>query len=134
MVNRKLSLVYVCPGRSSHLTRAGAEAGDGLTSVWVGGADASGASVAAAVADVVGPERPAPSDGAPLHALASARMTAIAAALTNGLTEREMLAGPGWLRPTRLYTPMSLFANRRVPRASATAATASTPSTEVSWS
>lgn len=46
MLNRKVSLVKVWSGRSSHLTRLLGEAGGGLTWSWVGGADVAGTAVA----------------------------------------------------------------------------------------
>jgi hypothetical protein len=52
MLNRKVSLVNVLSGKSSHLTSASPGA-DGLTCGWEGDADVAGAALAEAPADGV---------------------------------------------------------------------------------
>jgi hypothetical protein len=83
MLNRKVSLVNVSSGKSSHRTSA-STGGDGLTCGWEGEADGAGAALTEALAD--GEPDPVAFDCAPPapHADATATMNMVANVFVKG--------------------------------------------------
>jgi hypothetical protein len=83
MLNRKVSLVNVLSGKSSHLTSV-STGGDGLTCGWEGEADAPGVALTVALAD--GEPDPVAFDCVPPvpHANATATMNMIANVFVRG--------------------------------------------------